>query len=362
MDTVTQFALGACVGAAVAGPRVGVRRAAMAGGVLGVLPDVDVFWPFEDAIERFVLHRSVTHSLVIHALVTPIFAEGLARLAGVSRGARPRMYLAVFLCLATHALLDSMTIYGTRLFWPIWPEAVGLGSVYIIDPVYTLPLLFATVWALLVARWNAAVGRVLGVALAVSTAYLSWSAAAQSRAESRAKSLLAEARIAPDRIVATPTPFNTLFWRVIAVHGSQYFNIYVPLFGAGGTETAYRHPRRPPAVECLGWNGAVERLIAFTDGFYRLEAENGVLAVADLRMGLTPRYVFRFVVAEHAPVGFRETTPRRIRTGRTAPGDIDWLKAGILGRRAIRPAEADRAVDLKAGVPLQTAEARETAC
>jgi inner membrane protein len=87
-----------------------------------------------------------------------------------------------------------------------------------------------------------------------------------------------------------------------------------------------------------------------------------VLVVADLRMGLTPRYVFRFVVAEHARLGFRETTPKRVRSGRVSPGDIAWLKVGILGRRAIRPAEADQVFDLKTRGRARAKEARALAC
>ena len=362
MDTVTHFALGACVGAAVAGRRVGVRKAAVTGGILTLLPDLDVFWPFEDAVDRFVLHRSLTHSLVIHALVTPVFAEGLGRLAGVLRGSRPQIYLAVFLCLAAHSLLDSMTVYGTRLFWPLWPDAVGLGSIFIIDPLYTLPLLFAAVWGMFLKRWNVAFGRVLAVAFVLSTAYLGWGAAAQQLAQARAERLLAGAKISPERIIAIPIPFNSLFWRVIAVHGSAYFNIYVPLLGGEGAITAYVHPRNSAAAECLEHNGLVETLITFTDGFYRFEADNGVLMVADLRMGLTPHYVFRFVVAEHARAVFTETAPRRIRSARVSPGDIDWLKAGIMGRRTIRPAEAGSTVDIKTNGQARIEGARETAC
>ena len=40
MDSVTQFALGAAVGTAVLGRRIGLRRAALSGGLLGTMPEV----------------------------------------------------------------------------------------------------------------------------------------------------------------------------------------------------------------------------------------------------------------------------------------------------------------------------------
>ncbi len=148
MDSLTQLVLGAGVGAAVLGKPLGPRRAAVLGGILGTLPDLDVFFPFDDPVESFVLHRGATHSLIVHAVVTPLIAEPLVRFVKPLKGERLRVYAAVFLCFATHALLDAMTIYGTRLFWPVWPEPLGAGSIFIIDPLYTLPLLVAFVWAL----------------------------------------------------------------------------------------------------------------------------------------------------------------------------------------------------------------------
>ena len=82
------------------------------------------------------------------------------------------------------ALLDAFTVYGTQLLLPFSDYPVGVGSVFIIDPLYTLPLLVGVIGALLLrarapdraARWNAA-------GLALGTLYLGWSVAAQSHVE-----------------------------------------------------------------------------------------------------------------------------------------------------------------------------------
>lgn len=349
MDSITQFALGAGVGMAVLGRRMGVRKAALAGGLLGSLPDADVFWPFDDAIDRFVLHRSATHSLVIHVLATPVLGEGLRLLFRSLRDARWQIYLAVFLCLSTHALLDAMTIYGTRLFWPLWPVPLGLGSVFIIDPLYTLPLLAVTLWGFFQRDWSRAFGRALVVAFVVSTSYLGWGVAAQQAAHHRAAQALASAQIAPERLFATPTPFNSLFWRIVAIDGSRYLNVYVPLLGGAEAMTAYVHPRQRVSAKCLDDNEAMRRLSTFSKGFYRVDTTtNGSVVMADLRMGLTPHYVFRFIVAEHNGSGLTPSDPRRLPTERSAPGDMAWIWAGIRGKAAPRPAEASRAVTLPA--------------
>ena len=334
---------------ATLGRRIGVGKAALTGGLLGSVPDADVFWPFDDPVDRFVLHRSATHSLVIQALVTPVFAEALIRFFRPLREARWLGYLAVYLCFATHALLDTMTIYGTRLFWPVWQEPLAVGSVFIIDPLYTLPFLIVIVWGFFLKNWTPRFGKALVGAFVLSTAYLAWGVVAQQIAEARAGRILADAGVSPERIFATPTPFNSLFWRVVAIDGERYVNLYVPLLGGAGAITAYAHPRYPDTFDCPAVNGAMKRLVSFSRGFYRFAIVDGALVMSDLRMGLTPGYSFSFVVAERDGATFREAAPKRVLAERGAPGDLRWLADGILGRKSIRPAEARQRADLRPG-------------
>ncbi len=346
MDSATQFVLGAAVGTAVLGRRMGVRKAALTGGLLGTLPDTDVFWPFDDPIDSFVLHRGVTHSIVVHAAVAPILGEGLVRLVSSLRDARIQTYLAVFVCFATHALVDAMTIYGTRLFWPIWDEPIGVGSVFIIDPTYTVPLLVVFVWALFLKSWTPRFGKALSVALMLSTGYMGWTVVGQQIAKSKAQAQLAEAGITPERMFVTPTPFNTLFWRAVAIDGSRYFNLYIPLLGGEESVVAYMHPRKPQSIACWTGNGVVETVSDFSEGFVRFEMNGKGVILSDLRMGLTPQYVFRFVVAELQGEKVADIPPQRLRPVRGAPGDGGWLWAGVRGDRAVRPVEADAVVSL----------------
>lgn len=340
MDSLTQFVLGAGVGAAVLGRKLGPRKAALVGGVLGTLPDLDVLVPFADPVDAFVLHRGPSHSLIMQALATPLIGEVLIRSFKALRDQRLTVYLAVYACLATHALLDAMTVYGTRVFWPLDPEPVGLGSVFIIDPLYTLPLLLATIWALCLGTWTRRFASVLAVALAVSTAYLGWSAVGQQMARGRAEAVLAEAGVTPERLMVTATPFNTLFWRAIAVDGDRYLNVYVPLLGSRDAVAIHAHPRGSSAGSCLASIPAVQKLAAFSKGFYRVEQRGEEIAIADLRMGLTPNYVFRFVVAREADGAVQAIDPVQIRGGRRGAGDLPWLVAGLGGRAAARLAEA----------------------
>lgn len=342
MDPVTQFTLGAAVSLSVLGRRAGARRAALIGGVLGTLPDLDYLLPAKDAVDTYLSHRSATHSLLVQAAATPVIGEALRLFVAPLRDARGPVWLAVYLCLATHALLDAVTVYGTRLFWPVWKEPLGLGSLFIIDPLYTLPLLVVTVWALFQRRMTRRLVTAVAASLVLSTGYVAWSVVAQQVAANRGARHLAARDIVPETLLATPAPFNTLFWRVIAMDHARNYNVYVPLLGGNGAITAYAYDRWPAEIPChereaLAGDTTLRELAAFTDGFYQIQAEDGVAVFVDLRMGLAPRYTFRFDIA------IASDSAKRVPTEQTRAqpirDDIDWLLSGIAGGRVLRPAE-----------------------
>lgn len=362
MDSVTQFVLGSGVGLALLGRRIGPRKAAITGGLMGTVPDLDVFYPFADPIDSFTLHRGATHSLILQALAAPVFGEALVRIFKGLRDQRILTYLAVYLIFSTHALIDAATIYGTKLFWPLWKEPLGTGSSFIIDPLYSLPLIVITLWGLCVSRWSDRLRRAVTFCLAISTAYMGWGLVAQQIALSKAGEVLARQGIEPDQMIATAAPFNTLFWRTIAIDGDRYINLYVPLLGDSESITAYAHPRGTEGLGCLEGSENLRKLADFSKGYYRIDREDGEIVFSDLRMGLTPDYVFRFAIAEETPDGPREIFPQRREVNRGGDADIDWLLANLSGDYVLRPAEAEMALLEPAQWQVATATAQTDTC
>ena len=345
MDSLTQAVLGAVVATAVLAPRIGPRKAVLAGAILGTLPDLDVLVPFADPVDEFILHRGPSHSLLMHAAVTPILGEALRLTFRGLRNARAAAWAAVFLCLTTHALLDAMTVYGTKLLWPLTDYPFGVGSMFIIDPLYTVPLLVAVIWALSVRRFQGGVRLACHGALALSTAYLGWSVIAQHLAEARADRVLEAAGIEADQRLAIAGPFTTLTWKVIAIDGDRYLNLYIPAIGPDSAVDVHVHPRHMAAIGCIADSAPLPRLAEFAKGDFALTPlPEGRVAYADLRMGLTPSYVFRFVLADaNGPLA----VPERLNpTERAGAGDWAWLGDKLMGRAAIRPIEAAAHVPL----------------
>ncbi|HEX6364085.1 MAG TPA: metal-dependent hydrolase [Albitalea sp.] len=296
MDSVSQLALGAAVGVAVMGRRTAVWKAALWGAVAGTLPDLDVFIDHGDPIRNMVLHRGPTHALFWLTLLSLPFGAAVARLHGEQAQWR-RWWLALWLALVTHPLLDAMTVYGTRLALPFSDHPFGVGSIFIIDPLYTLPLVAGVAWAL-ATRGRALAANAAGLAL--STAYLAWGVAAQQHVERIARDSLAAEGIAAERVLVTPTAFNSVVWRVVAVTPEHYHEGFRSLLDDGPRMRFDRFDRGAALWPQVRGIDGVERIAAFSKGFFKLHEAGGRLLVTDLRMGQEPAYIFTFAVARRS--------------------------------------------------------------
>ena len=326
MDSLTQITLGAAVGTAVLGHRVGYR-AALWGGLCGTLPDLDVFVPFADPVAEFTYHRSFSHSLFVLTALTPLLVWLILKIHPQTVEHRRRWFLLVWLALITHPLLDSLTIYGTQIFWPFWTIPVGLGSIFIIDPLYTLPLLIGVLCALFMRRNPTRGMRLNRVGLILSTLYLGWSVAAQQIVADHARSALAQQNLTYDRILATPGPFNTLLWRILAKDETRYYEGYYSVLDQQAVINFHEYSSQESLLEPIASHWPVQRLSWFSKGFYKVSVSNDQIIMSDLRMGLEPDYVFAFSVGK---IGNPHPTP--IASERQPPAR-NWDRVSTIMRR-----------------------------
>lgn len=318
MDSVSQLALGAAVSVTVMGRRMPVWQSALLGAVCGTLPDLDVFFDRGDPVSNMTMHRTESHALFYLTLVSPL----LSWLAGILfrlRGQVVRLWLAVWLALITHPLLDTMTVYGTQFGLPFTDYPYALGSMFIIDPLYTLPLLVGVIAALILRnrrglRWNQG-------GLLLSCLYLAWSLFAQQQATQAARQAIAQQYINSERLLVTPTSLNTLVWRVVVMtpgtYGEAFYSLLAPQQPLAFTfyprgEALYAGHRDNPYVARMAW---------FTHGFFRLREQNGHLLLSDLRMGEEPYYTFTFDLGPVDDLS-GEVLPTRIDTVRPPAGEM----------------------------------------
>ena len=288
------------------GRRLG-RKAALWGAALGTLPDLDVLVPYATPVADFTYHRGFSHSWFVQALVTPLIAWLAMKIHAGADVSFRRWCVAIFAIFATHSVLDALTVYGTQLFWPN-EYPVGISSLFIIDPAYTVPLLLGLLAALVLrrsARW------LNGAGLALSTAYLLFSLGAKAHVERTLRASFEARGIEPQALLTTPAPFQTLLWRYVRVDADDRYAVgYYSLLDPA-VQPAQCFGHQPELLANLADHWPVERLRWFTKGVYSVREEAGNVVMSDLRMGIEGQYVFRFAVAEVADDGAVVPRPDR---------------------------------------------------
>ena len=318
MDTLTQVTLGASIGELVLGSKLG-KRAPLWGAALGTLPDLDVFAAaFLTESAQLGVHRGLSHSFL--GAICGGLGLGYALSILHSDATWREWSLLSFLALLTHALLDSFTMYGTQLFKPFSNYPVALGSIFIIDPLYTLPLGGGLIAALFQRRlhWRR---RLNAIGLCLSSAYLLLSAASYLHVRTAFTQALSDQGIAHQRLFVTPTPFNTVLWAGLAAKDDHLWTGLYSLFDEEPAIRFRRIERNTSLIADKITEEPVQRLLWFSRGYYQAERKDGKIFFSDLRFGRSDSwidttgsyiFVFRLVADPEDPsrvADFRQLDP-----------------------------------------------------
>lgn len=301
MDSLTQAVLGAGIQGALLGRQQG-RKAYLYGAILATLPDLDVLVRYADPVSSMTYHRGFSHSLLTLTLFSMVLARLLRRWRPSPQYSGWRLWLAIWLALITHPLLDAFTSYGTQLWWPWTPVPASWSSIFIIDPIFTLPLLVATLCGLLFGArsWTS---RLSAWALVLSGAYLVFTLAAKMIVDSRVEAALRQEGIASTAMFSSPTPLNSLLWRVVVkTPDDQYIELLTGLFDGKVSERGNAALGAEAGQAILAGSFWHDRLAWFSGGWLRYDRIGDELIVTDLRMGTPGNYSFRFKMAEYDPV------------------------------------------------------------
>jgi inner membrane protein len=314
MDSLTQMLLGSCVAAVVA-PAEQARKALLVGAMLGTVPDLDNLY-FQlvgsDVVTEITWHRGPTHSLFVLLIFGGLLWWGCHKYTDWLAPSPQRWLWAIWLALLTHPLLDAFTVYGTQLLWPIPMPPVMWSSIYVIDPLYTLPLLLAVVLAYALSlprrtthtlqpnRRSVGIQYGLILGLLLSSSYLAWSVVAKLQVERLAEQSLLPLGLAKAPRLSTPLPVTTLSWRVIVLDQRGYW-IADHVFLQPHMPLQFKfYPSDFQLLAQIEKNQPLQRLLWFTHGFVGISQQQGSLPqliLSDLRMGLEPDYLFKYAIA-----------------------------------------------------------------
>ncbi len=285
MDSITHIALGAAIGEAHLGPRVGYR-AAVWGAAVSTLPDLDVLlYPFLDSAQQLQLHRGLTHSILFLFLASPLLGVIIDRFHRSEGTGWKDWALLSFMALLSHMITDLPTSYGTQILEPFSSVRVTLDSIFIIDPIFTAPLISAVVLALTLNRdsrlryWASRAG------LVVSALYLLATLGIKTHVSNVYTHSFREQYGEFERLKTIPGPFTSLLWTgYVQRNDSLYAGTY-SLFDKDEKIHFQGVPRNSGLIRPWQDDLPVEVLIWFSMGYYHVEEMNGEILVHDLRFG-----------------------------------------------------------------------------
>src|SRR6201996_6171078 len=149
MDSITHIVLGATVGEALAGRKLG-KKALLIGAIANSLPDIDFVASFWLPTAQDVwAHRGITHSFLFLIIMTPLLSWLAARIWPKAPMTRKDWWIFFGIQLFTHIFIDAFNAYGTGWFEPFWHERMAFHVLFVADPFFSIWLGIAFVVLLL---------------------------------------------------------------------------------------------------------------------------------------------------------------------------------------------------------------------
>ncbi|WP_233900159.1 metal-dependent hydrolase [Tenacibaculum piscium] len=298
MDSLTQIILGAAVGEAVLGRKIG-NKAMFYGAIAGTIPDLDVLASFfTDKVTALYIHRGFTHSIIFSVLFAPIFAWIVTRYEKY-KNFKNWTWL-FFLAFVTHPILDAHTTWGTQLFWP-FDIRLAFKTIFVIDPLYTIPFLVFLIFAMTQKRVHKKRAFYNKMGLIISSSYLVLTFLLKWLAFNQFEKALENQNIEYLQIDTRPSPLNTILWSA-NVQTEDAFLLANYSFFDTKPITFTKHLKNHHLLGNLSKNETVKRMISISEGWFTINKKNGELYFNDLRFGLlsintnAKNFVFKYKI------------------------------------------------------------------
>jgi inner membrane protein len=305
MDSISQLVLGAAVGEAVLGKKLG-NRAILWGAIGGTIPDLDVLSGlFLSELGELTFHRGISHSLLFSVLFALLLGWLIHRFnKPTSLVTKKEWQMMLFLAFFTHVILDCFTVYGTQVFAPFSSYRVSWGSVAVVDPLYTIPLLLSLVITGFIIRTKKTRRIVNYLGLALSTLYLVFTVYNKGRVQKIFENEFKAQNIEVTRMMTSPTIFNNILWSCTAEANDAY---YVGLYSFYDTVPVKfsKIEKQHTLIQNIDSDHTITSLRWFSDNYFCIEKVNGKLFFNDLRFGAyfdkdgnNTDYIFSFLLEE----------------------------------------------------------------
>ena len=299
MDSLTQIVLGAAVGEAVLGKKIG-NKAILWGAIAGTIPDLDVLNKlFYDSVTSNELHRGFSHSIVFSLIFAPILGWLVFKLYKGKKATWQGWTKLFFWSLFTHPLLDMHTSWGTQLLWPL-EYKFSYNNIFVIDPLYTLPFLAFLIFAMVQKRGTVKRARLNMMGIFVSSAYMLLTIVFKGITYSVFKESLVRQKIDYVAIETKPTPMNSILWTANVETNDSFLIGYYSLFDSDKNIEWRSFQKNHDLLGAYQNDPMIARLVKLSHNWYTIEEREGKMYFNDLRfglMGISPeeqRFVFAY--------------------------------------------------------------------
>ena len=285
MDSLTQIVLGASVGEAVLGKKVG-NKAILWGAIAGTIPDLDVILrSFTDEISATQMHRGFSHSIVFAVLIAPLLAWIAKKIHFKLKDVSFKDWTKLFFwTTVTHPLLDAHTTWGTQFFWP-FNYRLAYQNIFVVDPFYTLPFLGFLIIAMSLKKENPRRSKFNNIGLSVSSTYLILTLIFKWVSFQKFEEGLENQEIEYVEMDTKPSPLNAILWSSLIETDKGYRTAYYSLFDKQEITYSKEFLKSHHLLEPYLDQKVIKQLIDISAGWYRIEEKNGKLLFWDLRFG-----------------------------------------------------------------------------
>ncbi len=284
MDPITHLLTGAAIGEAYLGRKAG-NKAVLWGAIAGILPDIDLLLgQFMSMVNEFAFHRGVTHSIVFMLMISPVFGIFLNKIYKNTPVSWKRWTVLFLLALTSHLLLDFFTNWEMLLFWPL-DYKVANQNIFVIDPLFTLPLLVCIVW-MMFKRQKSQIRKKLAVAgLLISSAYMTLTLINKIYINRIFADALTHQNIPYTRFKTKPTLFNNILWVATAETPKGFYTGYYSHFDKDKNIVFHFFEKRHHLIEPYLHHPDVQKMLDFTMGYFTVEQKADTVVINDLRFG-----------------------------------------------------------------------------
>jgi inner membrane protein len=285
MDTLTHVALGSLIGDSLLGKKIG-KKAMAIGAFAQYFPDVDVIASiWLPPAQNLLAHRGITHSFFFAALAAGLFAVMCFHFLKRSNVTLLAWMLFFLLQLAIHAAIDAFNAYGVGWFEPFSEHRISFNTIYVVDPLLTLPVVAGSIVLLLVKNNYVHRLKLNAVSLILFALYLSYGTINKISVNSEVEEKLKAQHIPYNRYFTTPTPMNTWLWYVVAEDTAGYYTGYRSVFDTSIEMPLHYFLKKDSLLSSANDKDAIPYLKRFSQDYYTVEYRNQKLVFNDLRFG-----------------------------------------------------------------------------